>query len=114
MPRESGIGHAPTVVTLTGKNRHRYLQLALLPSRSSTTGVPTLIRLPVKEWTSHVVALLRIACARAVERDGRRGGYCDGPADACETVATVNVAMFDATGVESDGGVGILGGRALS
>jgi hypothetical protein len=29
-------------------------------------------------------------------------------------VATVNVAMFDATGVESDGGVRILGGRALS
>ncbi len=26
-----------------------------------------------------VVALLRIACARAVERDGRRGGHCDGP-----------------------------------
>jgi len=29
-------------------------------------------------------------------------------------VATVNVAMFGATGVEGDGGVRILGGRALS
>ncbi len=36
------------------------------------------------------------------------------PADARETAATVNVAMFDATGVESDGRVRILVGRALS
>jgi hypothetical protein len=36
------------------------------------------------------------------------------PADVGKTVATVNIAMFDATGVESDGGVRILGGRALS
>ena len=42
------------------------------------------------------------------------GGYCDGPADAGETVANVNVAMFGATGVEGDGGVRILDGRALS
>ena len=36
------------------------------------------------------------------------------PADAGETVATVNVAMFGATGVEGDGGVRIPGRRALS
>jgi hypothetical protein len=29
-------------------------------------------------------------------------------------VGTLNVAMFDATGVESDGGVRIRGGRVLS
>jgi hypothetical protein len=33
---------------------------------------------------------------------------------ACETVATVNVAMFDATGMQSDGGVRVLGGCAFS
>ena len=51
-------------------------------------------------------------CAR--ESVSSRSQDCDGPADACETVATVNVAMFDATGVESDSGVRILGGRAFS
>ena len=81
---------------------------------TSTTHVPGPHPGPVGNWPVTWCCAAAHRLRRAVERDGRPGERCDSLRAPARTVPTVNAARLDVTGMKSDGGMRILGGRALS
>lgn len=84
-----------------------------LNSRLRAAGIPSLIQRPLDEWTFHMSMLYCTSVPAERWPTVVAGASRLSPlSHAAEVVETADVALFDANGAESDGGVRVLGATA--